>query len=42
VTHSDFGSYATLKCGIEYGRQCIAWLRWMVEQFTSHLAADGR
>ena len=42
VTHPDFGSYATLKCGIEYERQRIAWLRWMVEQFTSHLAADGR
>jgi hypothetical protein len=25
VTHPDFGSYATLKCGIEHERQRIAW-----------------
>jgi len=36
VTHPDFGSYATLKCGIEHERQRIAWLRWIVRQFTSH------
>jgi DNA-binding PadR family transcriptional regulator len=29
VTHPDFGSYATLKCGIDYERQRIAWLQWM-------------
>jgi len=40
VTHPDFGSYATLKCGIEYERQRIAWLRWMVRQFTSYQAAE--
>ena len=40
VTHPDFGSYATLKCGIEYERQRIAWLRWMVREFTSHQAAE--
>jgi virulence activator alpha len=39
VTHPDFGSYATLKCGIEYERQRIAWLRWMVRQFNSNQAA---
>ena len=39
VTHPDFGSYATLKCGTEYQRQRIAWLRWMAGQFTSHQAA---
>lgn len=29
VTHPDFGSYATLKYGIDYERQRIAWLQWM-------------
>jgi len=41
VTHPDFGNYATLKCGIEFERQRIAWLRWMVGQFTSR-PAQGR
>jgi DNA-binding PadR family transcriptional regulator len=41
VTHPDFGSYATLKCGIEYELQRIAWLRWMVEQFVGHQAMEG-
>jgi len=35
VTHPDFGSHATQRCGIECERQRIAWLRWMVKQFTS-------
>jgi len=29
VTHPDFGSYATLKYGIGYERQRIAWLQWI-------------
>jgi len=29
VTHPDFGSYATLRYGIDYERQRIAWLQWM-------------
>jgi DNA-binding PadR family transcriptional regulator len=29
VTHPDFGSYATLKFGIDYERQRIAWLQWI-------------
>jgi Virulence activator alpha C-term len=29
VTHPDFGNYATLRCGIDYERQRIAWLAWM-------------
>jgi hypothetical protein len=40
VTHPGFGSYTTLKCGIGYERQRIAWLRWMAGQFTSHQAAE--
>lgn len=32
--HPDFGSYATLRCGIEYERQRIAWLTWMTQQLT--------
>jgi hypothetical protein len=32
VTHPDFGSYATLKCGIDHERQRIAWLRWISQQ----------
>ena len=39
VTHPDFGSYATLKCGIEYERQRIAWLRWVIGEFTSQQPA---
>jgi DNA-binding PadR family transcriptional regulator len=40
VTHPDFGSYATLKFGVEYERQRIDWLRWMVGQFTGRQAAE--
>ena len=32
ATHPDFGSYATLRCGIDYERQRIAWLQWMDQQ----------
>jgi DNA-binding PadR family transcriptional regulator len=28
--HPDFGSYATLKYGIDYERHRIAWCRWML------------
>ena len=42
VTHPDFGSYATLKCGIDYERQRIAWLRWISRQFAAHQAGDSR
>lgn len=35
VTHPDFGNYATLKCGIEYERHRIAWLRWISEQLAA-------
>ena len=39
VTHPDFGSYATLRCGIDYERQRIAWLGWMSQQLAAHHAA---
>jgi len=32
VSHPDFGNYATLKCGIDYEMQRIAWLEWVSEQ----------
>jgi DNA-binding PadR family transcriptional regulator len=35
VTHPDFGSYATLRCGLDYERQRIAWLKWMTGQLTA-------
>lgn len=35
VTHPDFGNYAALKCGIEYERHRIAWLRWVSEQLAA-------
>jgi DNA-binding PadR family transcriptional regulator len=36
VTHPDFGSYATLRCGISYERHRIAWLTWMCQQLAAH------
>lgn len=39
VTHPDFGSYATLRCGIDYERQRIGWLGWMTRQLAAHEAA---
>jgi len=30
--HPDFGNYATLRFGIDYQRQRIAWLRWISRQ----------
>jgi len=38
VTHPEFGSYATLKCGIDHERQRIAWLQWMTRQLAAHQA----
>ena len=38
VTHPEFGSYATLKCGIDHERQRIAWLQWLGQQLTAHQA----
>jgi Virulence activator alpha C-term len=38
VTHPEFGSYATLKCGIDHERQRIAWLQWLGRQLTAHQA----
>ena len=38
VTHPEFGSYATLKCGIDHERQRIAWLQWLVQQLAAHQA----
>lgn len=38
VTHPDFGNYATLRCGIDYERQRIAWLAWMSRQLAAHQA----
>lgn len=38
VTHPDFGSYATLKCGIDYERQRISWLEWMSQRLAAHRA----
>jgi DNA-binding PadR family transcriptional regulator len=35
VTHPDFGNYATLKCGLDYERQRIAWLQWMAQQLAT-------
>lgn len=32
--HPDFGSYATLRFGIDYERQRIAWLTWLVGQLS--------
>ena len=31
LTDPEFGSYATLKCGISYERHRIAWLEWMAD-----------
>lgn len=30
ATHPDFGSYATLRYGIDHERQRIDWLQWMI------------
>ena len=30
--HPDFGNYATLRFGIDYQRERIAWLRWISRQ----------
>ena len=30
--HREFGNYATLRFGIDYQRQRIAWLRWISRQ----------
>jgi hypothetical protein len=35
ATHPDFGSYATLRCGIDYERQRIAWLQWMDQRLAA-------
>ena len=31
----EFGSYATLRCGISYERHRIGWCEWMIEQLQS-------
>lgn len=36
VSDPDFGSYATLRCGIDYECQRIAWLTWMCQQLAGH------
>ncbi|HEY7145520.1 MAG TPA: PadR family transcriptional regulator [Streptosporangiaceae bacterium] len=35
VSHPDFGSYATLRYGIVFERDRIAWLQWMTGQFAA-------
>jgi Virulence activator alpha C-term len=40
VTHPEFGSYATLKCGIDHERQRIAWLQWLGQQLATPQATD--
>lgn len=35
ATHPEFGSYATLKCGIDHERQRIAWLQWLSRQLAT-------
>jgi DNA-binding PadR family transcriptional regulator len=40
ASHPDFGSYATLRYGIDYERHRIAWLRWMAGQLTEPGARD--
>lgn len=35
ATHPEFGSYATLKCGIDHERQRIAWLQWLDQQLAT-------
>jgi DNA-binding PadR family transcriptional regulator len=32
VTHPDFGNYATLRFGLAYARERIAWLEWLSQQ----------
>jgi DNA-binding PadR family transcriptional regulator len=41
VTHPEFGSYATLKCGIDYERQRIAWLQWISQQLAAYQAGQA-
>jgi hypothetical protein len=35
VTEPEFGSYATLRCGLSYERHRIGWCEWTIEQLNS-------
>jgi hypothetical protein len=44
ATDPDFGSYATLRFGIDYERNRIAWLEWMAEALAPeafHLGSES-
>jgi Virulence activator alpha C-term len=41
VTQPEFGNYATLRFGLAYERERIAWLEWMSQQLAAADPAGG-